>query len=204
MRRVLPAASVSVPASTLTDPVTAAWIRAQGTAVHACDQSDLELAASAGVRPNRIALRCGPATATIENAIRMGVVQFIVTTPRQLDTLADCATSPSLVYLDEHAPAVFGETRLQIVGLHADVDTSEGDVEWGCAADRLLCRMALMKTCGLPLMRMSLAGGPVRPWRHGNATSLLSIASAVNDAIEEGCARWRLPRPVVGLAPLTD
>lgn len=204
VRRVLPAASVSVPASTLTDPITAAWVRAQGIAVHARTDDDLELAAATGVRPNRVVLRCGSVTATLREAIGSGVVRFIATTPRHIDILADCATSPSQVYLDEQAPSVFGEHRLQIVGLHADVDTSEGDIEWGCAAERLLCRMALMKTCGLPLLRISLTGGPVRPWREGDATSLRCVASAVDDALEDGCARWRLPRPVVGLAPQTN
>lgn len=60
-----------------------------------------------------------------------------------------------------------------------------------------------MKTCGLPLARISLAGGAIRSWRDGDAATLHYVASAVNDALEEGCARWRLPRPATALAPLT-
>lgn len=113
----------SVPASTLIDPVTAAWVRAHGTAVHAWTDDDLDFLSAAGVSPDRVVLRCGSTTDPIERAIAHGVVQFIVATPRHVDVVAERAHSRSFVYLDERAPAVFGESRLQVVGLHADVDT---------------------------------------------------------------------------------
>jgi diaminopimelate decarboxylase len=202
VRRTLLFARMGVPASVLRDPLAAASIRAQRADVHTRGDGDLELACSSGIEPAHIVLRCGPQTETTKRAVALGIRQFIVTTPGQIDTLARCARPTNLVYLDEHAPGVFGETRLQIVGLHADVDVSGGDAAWGRAAERLLCRIESMKRCGLALGRISLTGGTVAPWRDAETAALVATATAIDNAVEEGCARWRLPRPVVAVGPL--
>ena len=204
VRRVMPTAGCHVPAAVLGDSVTAAWVRAQGVAVVACGDDDLDRVQAVAVRPVHVILRCGTETETIRRAVGRGVVRFIASTPYQVEMLSRCALRTKFVYLDEKAPAVFGEHRLQIVGLHGDVDLSVGVLEWGAAAERLLCRAALMKTCGMPLSRISLTGGSAAAWRSGDAAALAAVASVVDEALDEGCARWRLPRPTVTLSPLTE
>jgi diaminopimelate decarboxylase len=97
---------------------------------------------------------------------------------------------------------VIGERRLAVIGLHTDIDDSSGSENWGAATERLLCRMALMRTCGLSLTRISLAGGSAALWLAGGAQELTAVASAIDEALDEGCARWRLPRPAITVAPL--
>lgn len=192
-----------LPVTALRDPSVAAWVRTHGITVNACGDDELGVVRASGVRPARVVLRCGPVTQTLRAAAGRGITQFIVSTERHVDVLAACAQdAPISVYLDDHGPVVIGERRLNVIGIHCDVDDSSGALEWGAAAERLLCRTALMRTCGLPLTRISLAGGSASTWLGGGGQELTAIAAAVDDALDEGCARWRLPRPAVTLAPL--
>lgn len=195
-------AGCAVPAAALRNPAVAAWVRAHGLAVTACGDEELDLVEVSGVQPIHVVVRCSPVTQTIRRAAALGVVRFVVSTERHVDVLSACEGLTRQVLLDEQGPAVLGERRLDVVGMHCDVDDSRGVVEWGLAAERLLSRMALMKTCGSQLTRISLAGGSADTWLAGGATELKAIASAVDDALDAGCARWRLPRPAVTLAPL--
>ena len=202
LRRALPMVGCGLPAGVLRDPGLAAWVRTHGTTVNACGDDELTLIHAGGVPPAQVVLRCGHVTDTIRRALGLGVNRFIVSTERHIDVLAASGQQRVRIYLDDRGPVVVGERRLEVVGLHCDVDDSEGSLEWGAAAERLLCRTALMKTCGLPLTRISLAGGSAATWLCGAMPQLTGVASAVDEALDEGCARWHLPRPAVALAPL--
>jgi hypothetical protein len=203
VRRILPMAGCALPAASLRDPVVAAWVRAQGIAVIACDDDDLDRAEAGGVRPIHVVLRCCPTTRTIRRAAALGVARYVVSTDRHVDVLSGCTAPAKHVYLDEQGPVVLGERRLDVVGMHCDVDGSGGPPQWGAATERLLSRMALMRECGLTPTRISLAGGSAATWLSGDAYELAAIAAAVDEALDGGCARWRLPRPAVAMAPLT-
>ena len=140
-------------------------------------------------------------TPTIHRAAALGVVHYVVSTDRHVEVLTGCAVRAKHVYLDDQGPAVLGERRLDVVGMHCDVDDSRGAQEWGAAAGRLLSRVALMRECGLTLTRISLTGGSAGTWLAGGAGELTAIAAAIDEALDEGCARWRLARPAVALAP---
>lgn len=195
-------AGCAVPAGALRDPGVAAWVRAHGLAVTVCGGEELDLVESSGVRPIHVVVRCSPVSHTIRRAAELGVVRFVVSTDRHVDVLAGCAAPIRHVYLDDRGPAVLGERRLDVVGMHCDVDDSKGSPEWGVVTERLLSRMALMHTFGLRLTRISLAGGSTETWLAGGTAELKAVASAVDEALDAGCARWRLPRPAVVLAPL--
>ncbi len=104
------------------------------------------------------------------------------------------------IYLDGDAPLVLGDRRLRVIGLHGNVDDG-GAVEWATVAERLLCRSALLRTCGSPIRRITLSGGSIQIWEPGQAVVLTSITSAVDEALREGCLRWHLSRPAVSLSP---
>ena len=202
VRRILPMAGCAIPAVALRDPMVAAWVRAHGLAVTACGGEELELVRAAGVRPLHVVLRCCPVSETIRRAAGLGVVRFVVSSDRHVDALTACPQPSKYVYLDEAGPAVAGERRLDIVGMHCDVADPDDPGQWGGAAERLLGRMAQMRSWGAELTRISLAGGPASAWLAGDTRGLGAIACAVDDALDDGCARWRLPRPAVVLAPL--
>ncbi|MDG4665929.1 hypothetical protein [Mycobacterium sp. 236(2023)] len=204
VRRILPMAGCALPAGMLRDPGVAAWVRNHGLAVTVCGEEELDLVQASGIRPIHVVMRCGLATGTVRRAAALGVVRFVVSSDRHVDVLAGCAQPTKHVYLDDRGPAVLGERRLDVVGMHCDVDASRGYPEWGVAAERLLSRMALIQTWGMTLTRISLSGGSAATWLAGDTRELKAISTAVDDALDAGCARWRLPRPAVVLAPLAE
>lgn len=203
MRRVISSAGCGVPAAALDDRALAAWVRLHGVTVTAHDDDELDSVQYNGIRPVQIVFRCGPVSDPIRRAVNLGVSRFIVSTPQQMTRLAECAQRTKYIYLDDHSPLVLGDRRLKVIGLHSDVDDSGGAVEWASVAERLLCRTALLKTCGSSIKRITLSGGSTEIWLNNQAPQLTSIVCAVDDALREGCERWQLSRPAVTLSPLT-
>jgi len=202
MRHVISGAGYGVPAAALSDRSLAAWVRTHGVTVTAQGDDELDLLQYSGIRPTQVVYRCGPDIGSIRRAVNLGVFRFIVRTPPHIARLGECAQRTKYIYLDEQSPLVIADRRLKVIGLHSDVDDSAGTVEWAAAAERLLCRSALLKTCGSPIKRMMLSGGSTDVWLNDRAPQLESIVHAVDDALREGCERWQLERPAVTLAPL--
>lgn len=203
MRAVITHAGCAVPAAALTDPALANWVRGQGVTVTAHDDDELDLLQYIGIRPVQIIFRCGSATAPIRRSTALGVPRFIVATSQQMALVADGATDTKYVYLDEHAPLVLGDRRLKVIGLHSDVDFGGVATEWASVAERLIARSAVLKTCGTPIRRIALTGGSTEMWLQGSAHQLTSIASAVDEALHHGSARWQVTQPAVTLSPST-
>lgn len=204
IRRLLPLAGCGLPATVLNDRSVAAWVRAHGVTVYAGDGAELDLAGQCGVRPAQVVLRCGRTAEPIVGALDLGVNRFVVTCEQHLDVLMACAHHDTYLHVDDECPAaVVGEGCLDVIGLHCDVQAS-GPLDWGAAAARLLGRIAQLRADGSALMRISLTGGSMAVWMEGDKAELKAIAAAVDDAIDEGCARWRLPRPSVTFAPASS
>ena len=68
----------------------------------------------------------------------------------------------------------------------------------------LLCRTPLLKTCGSPIHRIMLSGGPTDIWLNDEAPQLTAIVNAVDDALRDGCERWQVARPAVTLTPAAE
>jgi hypothetical protein len=202
VRGVISSAGCGVPATVLNDATLAAWVSAHGVTVIAHDGSELDLSRDSGIRPAQIVFRCGTGTDSIHRAVSLGVTRFTLSTEQQIVHLGRCTKRTKYVYLDDRSPLVLGDRRLKVVGLHGDVDDTGGAVEWASVAERLLCRTALLKTCGSPVKRIMLSGGSTELWLSSPAARLTSIVRAVDDALQKGCERWQLPRPAVTFAPL--
>lgn len=203
-RSVIAGAGYGVPASALSDHALAAWVREQGITVTAHDDDELDLLRHNRIRPSQIVFRCGSSTACMRRAANLGVFRFIVRTEQHIARLGECAKRTLYVYLDDRTPLVLGDRRLKVVGLHSDVDDSLGAVEWASAAERLLCRSALLKTCGSPIHRIMLSGGSTEIWLNDEAPQLTAIVNSVDDALRDGCERWQVARPAVTLAPAAE
>jgi hypothetical protein len=202
VRSVLDGAGCGVAAAALSDRSLAEWARAHGVTVIAHDADELDLLQYNAIRPTQVVFRCGRDAESLRRAASLGVLRFIVTSERHISRLTECAQRTRYVYLDDHSPLVFGSRSLRVIGLHGDVDHAGGSVAWATAAERLLCRTALLKTCGSPVHRIMLSGGSIGLWLDDRAPQLTSIVASVDDALRDGCARWRLPRPAVTLMPL--
>ncbi|WP_193044765.1 type III PLP-dependent enzyme domain-containing protein [Mycolicibacterium baixiangningiae] len=201
VRRVLPSAGYGVTATDLIDRGAARWVRAHGVSVFAQNEDDLEVLARNSIRPVQVVLRCGSTPETIRRAVNAGVSRFVVCTAAESALLAEFAHRTKYIYLGGGAPVPVPHRRLQVIGLHCEVDDSSGRIEWADATERMLCRLAYLRSCALRPVRLTLTGRPTPQGRCASAEETSLIASAVRDALDEGCHRWRLNRPKVLLGP---
>ncbi len=201
MRRVMPGVGFGVRAAELGDHAFATWVRNSGVTVLAHDDDELDRVQLSGIRPNQIVFRCGAGTDGIRSAVHRGVFRFIAGTTPQIARLTECAQRTKYVYLDNDAPAALCGRRVQVVGLHSDVDNSGDPDEWASATEKLLRRASVSTACESPVHRIVLSGGSTEQWMNCSVPYLTSVVLAVNAALREGCNRWNVPRPAVSVIP---
>lgn len=211
VRRVLPRAGCCLPAALLTDPLVSAWVRAHGVTVHVRGVDELVLVHNSGVAPEQVAWQCASTAVSISGALAGGVTRFVACNERHLEALATLSGGAASVHLDLGCDVggalpvdVVGThvVGIHVVGIHCEVPDSV-PVQWAVTAGRLLGRMAQLRGQGVHVTRISLIGGSASAWLHADRRLLTSFAAAVDDAIDDGCGRWRLPRPAVTLGPAT-
>jgi diaminopimelate decarboxylase len=197
-RKAFRQADVCYPATLLALPVAANWVRDEGCEVDARSPQGISFAMSAGITPRRMIFHCAGATGrTIHDAIGLGVGQFVVDSESAAAMLGACADRPAQVLVDvtSGAPdwlfkAVLAEERLLMTGLYSELGYPVD------AVLRMLDNVADVRSrYGVPLSRIGVV------MRGGQLTSPQSLADAIGDAIDEGCARYRLPRPALTVFP---
>ena len=197
-RKAFRDADVSYPATLLALPVAANWVHDQGCEVDARSPQGISFAVSAGVAPRRMIFHCAGATGrTIHDATGLGVGQFIVDSERAAAMLGACADRPQQVLVDvtSGAPdwllnAVLAQERLVMVGLYSELGYPDD------AVLRMLGHIADVRSRhGTLLGRIGIVV------RGGHSLPVESVADAIDDAIDDGCARFRLPRPALTVFP---
>jgi hypothetical protein len=201
--------NVAFPADALRLDSVVERVTRQRWAVDACTSLGLGVAVAAGVSPARMVVHCDGLTATeIRCARAMNVSRLVVTSLEQAETVASCsdARRPQHVLLrmsggddDAAVAAIVADPRLRLIGLDASVDDTDG---YDRVVDRLMGQTAgirrrhgvLLECLGLSTFEaLDSRPAPVR-----------EIAAAVDGAIEDGCARYRLPRPLLTFSPGWD
>ena len=207
-RKVFSGTEVAYPADALRYPPVAAWIRRRGLSIEACSADGLSLTLSAGVRPARVVFRCaGAATGAISHAMSLGCGQFVVASQHDVATVGASAQRPQRVLVDvttgpvdDLAAAILADGRLDLVGVHTTIDGAHccGAIEHALEQMSYLRHHDGMITTRLHLAILERPAG----------STLSSLAGAIRDAVAQGCARRRFPRPEPVLAPdlavLTD
>lgn len=197
-RKAFREATVAYPATVLAIPRAAKWIRERGCKVDARSPQGIAFAMSAGVTPARVMLHCANATGrTMHDAMRVGIGEFIIDSECSAVMLAACAERPQRVLVDvtggqadERIAAVLTEEQLTLTGFHSEADDLED------AVLRMMEHMSDVRhRRGLRLSRIGVA------LRGAPSTSPESQAESIGDAIDEGCARFRLPRPALTVFP---
>ena len=197
-RRAFRDVDVAYPATVLAIPLAANWVRGRGCNVNARSPQGIAFAMSAGIHPKRVMFHCANATGrTINDATILGVGQFILDSPRGAAMVGACAEQPQNVLVDvtggeadETIAAVLAEENLTLTGLHSKAKNSED------AVAQMFERMADVRCRrGLLLTRIGVA------LHGGQSSSPETQSQLICDAIEEGCARFRLPRPALTVFP---
>jgi hypothetical protein len=188
---------VAYPATLLTIPLAAKWIRDCGGVVDTRSPQGIMFGLSAGIAPARMHFHCGEARGrAIHDAVGLGVGQFVLDSHTGVAMLAACAERPQRVLVDISPYAedgviasVLREDRLTLAGLYSEYDSPEDAVlrlveqsaDIRHSRNVLLCRMAL----GI----------------RGSHESLESLAESIDDTLEDSCARFRFPRPALTVCP---
>ncbi len=201
MRRVAPDVGCAVSARALVDRDVLLWVQRSATTVLVLDDTGLDLVQSVSVRPNQVVFRAGDCPDSIRRAVHHGITRFIVGRQEHVDHLVEYARRTTFVYLGPDLPSVSPTRRIVVVGLHADTGPCGNSADWANAAEHALCRTAQARTLGTPAHRivLSRSAGTVVPL---SVERLDSIVRAVDEALRQGCARWRLARPAVTIAAL--
>jgi diaminopimelate decarboxylase len=196
--RAFPHADICYPATLLALPAAANWVYDRGCEVDARSPQGISFTLSARIAPARVILHCTGATGrTLYDALSLGVGQFIVDSQNTAAMLGACAQRPQHVLVDvtSGAPgwlfkAVLAEERLTMTGLYSELGYPEDGVL------RMLEQMSDVRS----RHGMTLSGIGIGI-RGGHASPVEAVAERVADALEEGCARFRLPRPALTVFP---
>lgn len=202
-RKAFRGTAVSYPAEALRFESVASWIRDHGVGVDAASTADVDLLRIAGVHASQVVMHChGEVSASSRRA---AFARFVVDCPEQVDELADNPLERMQRVVvadssDEMVAEVLAHSRFDLVGLHHRVGTVGLDE----LADRvvaLIARMAwVTRKHGVTLSRVSLGDVDVKGCDR-DLRSVRRVTKAVDQAVEDGCIRFRYPRPALTVSP---
>ncbi|MCW2685260.1 MAG: diaminopimelate decarboxylase [Mycobacterium sp.] len=209
-RRAAPWAALSCPAEVLRRESAVPWVRRHRIAVDVGCGGELDRTLAAGVSPARIVMHCeGAAAIPIRRAVSVGTGRFVMSSTEQVAMLAGCAQGRQSVMvdvshceLDKVAEAIVPHKYLDLIGLHCQVmDSERREDDWADEVRRMIGQMALIRFAhGLLLTRLSLARGPVLDRWGDSSEDVNRRAAAIEDALDDACARFRFPRPALVLS----
>jgi diaminopimelate decarboxylase len=208
-QKAFPEAEITYPVAALRLPAVATWVRRHGRTVDVRSGDELDRAISAGVHPVRVVMHRDDATASpIRRSVNIGVGRFVVNSPSQVALLVSCAERSQRVVVDvtsdlarETIDAVLAQNRVNLIGLHSQLGISVIN-EPGLAevVGRMIAQMAQIRRYhNVLLTRLSVAGGTAS--RADDRARLRRLNDAIEDAVDDSCARWRFPRPLLVLSP---
>jgi hypothetical protein len=204
-RKAFPDAEVAYSATVLRIPGAPQWVRGHGLGVDARGDEELALTVAAGIRPGHVVLHCEDAApGTVRHAVALGVGQFVVGSDEQIATLAACARRPhstlvdvTAVPADELITAALAQHQLGVIGLHGHLDTAglAGGVRRMISEmERFRHDHGVILTC----LSVAVSGGTE------HSTDPTDVASGIDEALDDACARFRFPRPAPVISPDWD
>jgi diaminopimelate decarboxylase len=205
----LPWAGIAFPAHALRLPGGAAALKKNGHRVDVRSSEELSLAVSAGIAPARIVMHDdGVASGPIRRAVMVGVGYFVVRSATALHVLGLCARAPQRVLVDVTGDdcrligRALGKPHLRLIGLHSRVELDPVASHYGAAVGDLIAQMAhTRREHGVLLHRVSVAGAGALSPCPLTRQSLVAVDLAIEDAVDDACARYRFPRPALVLTP---
>ncbi|MUL85240.1 MULTISPECIES: hypothetical protein [unclassified Mycolicibacterium] len=204
-RSAFKGSSVSYPAELLGSEPVAAWMRRYRVTVDVVTAAEFNLAVATGIRPAQIVMhpRNG---AAIARAGMGQAARFVIDSEPQATVLARGAKRVEhvLVGAGDQTRTVVAEVlahrQLDLIGLHCAAGSSDDPLGIGALRSALADMAMIRRRHSVVLRRVSLAGVDggllcLRPW------ALRRVAEALDDVLEEQCARFRYPRPALTVAP---
>ncbi|WP_137723597.1 diaminopimelate decarboxylase family protein [Prescottella subtropica] len=212
-RSAFPDGEIAYAAQALMTRGVADWVTGEGLALAVGSVGDLAIARAAGIDPRRIVFRGNATTASdLRTAVAAGVGRIVVGTHTEIRLLASVVPGRRQVLVratpdtDVAAAArlVVEQPRLDPVGLHCRLGSriTDSDVYATAVADLIGQMEQIRRDHGIVLTRLDLGGGHAVPYRSGDPhLDPADLARAVDDALDDACARNRFPRPTLILEP---
>jgi diaminopimelate decarboxylase len=208
----LPWAGITVPAAALRRPGVADGVKRGGHCVAVSSGEELTAAIEVGIAPARIVMHDdGVNAGPLRRAVLARVGRFVIGCSGQVSVLASCAETRQRVLVDVSAEdpsaidGVLRSARLQLIGLHHRMPSMTSAVQpYADAIAELIAQMAhLRRERDVLLTRVSVSGGMALSPRPLTRRSLAALDAVMEDAIDDSCARYHFPRPVLVLSPTT-
>jgi diaminopimelate decarboxylase len=204
-RKAFSDAEVAYSATVLRIPGAPQWVRGHRRGVDARGDEELALTVAAGIRPGHVVLHCEDAApGTVRHAVALGVGQFVVGSDEQIATLAACARRPQPTLVDvtaepadELITAVLAQHQLDLIRLRGHLDTvglAEVVGRMISEMERFRHEYGVILTC----LSVAVSGGAERP------VDPTDVASGIDEALDDACARFRFPRPAPVVSPGWD
>ncbi|MFD1815514.1 diaminopimelate decarboxylase [Rhodococcus gannanensis] len=230
-RELFPEAEIAYAGSALLTRAVAGWTAEEGLALDVWSAGELTVALSAGVDPRRIILHGSVKTsADLAAARAAGVGRIVVESQTEITMLAaSCARRQNVLLrvdpeLDGHAERsgpvhgfppdhghaaeaaarILAQPRLNLIGLQCHLGSQITDpARYATAIDRMVGAMADVRAeHGTILSELNIGGGHGISSTSGDAClDPAVLAEAVEDALDDACARHRFPRPRITLEP---
>ncbi|WP_418003373.1 hypothetical protein ACNO8X_26215 [Mycobacterium sp. PDNC021] len=184
----VPGIEIACPAASLSESDVARRVVSDGILVSAVGGLELDAVLALGVAPGRIGVHCDDLTDDqILWAARMGIGRLVISSAHQADVLSSCAglgLRGVWLQMGCGVSVLRGRPGLCIAGLEADCDGAE------CTAvvDNLMGELADIRWHAL-VGRLGISGLCLDR----------DAVDEIDDAVTEGCIRYRLPRPQLTL-----
>ena len=203
-RKAFHGAAVSYPAEVLRYSAVAEWITGHGLTLDVASAGELDQATVAGVKASRVVMHChGQISIPM---CRAALARFVVDSGEQVACLADNPLARTVhVVIDAVSPnalaaEVLSHKRLNLAGLHYRLDHTDA-AELPAIVTGLIAKMAwISRRHAVVLSRLSLGDVDVTAC-DGDVRCVRRIAKSIDQAVEDGCIRFRFPRPALTVSP---
>ncbi|MGV0675176.1 hypothetical protein ABQE62_03165 [Mycolicibacterium fortuitum] len=197
--------SVSYPAHLLGFGPTNEWMRRHRVTVDVVTAAEFNLALASGIRSAQLVMHpCN--AAAISRAVVGQAARLVIDTDEQAAAVARGARRRERVFVgagDTRDPViaeVLAHRRLDLVGLHCTADPLDDPIGFGALRSAVAAMATIRRRHSVVLSRISLAGLDggrlcLRPW------ALRRVAEALDEVLDDQCARYRYPRPELTVAP---
>jgi len=203
-RQAFRGSAVSYPADALRSDPVARWITEHGVNVDAVSSADLDRVRLAGIDASHVVMHCHGEVPIAVGRAAFG--RFVVDSSEQVSVLAGnpLERTRRLVVdstrADELAAEVVTHERLDLVGLHSRIGTTDENQLTDTVVAMIANMAWISRTQSVVMSCVSLADLDVMGC-DGGLHGLRHVAKVIDQAVEDGCIRFRYPRPAVTVSP---
>lgn len=199
-RKAFRGTAISYPADVLRFDAVASWVRERGSTVDVASAHDLDLVQLAGIDAAHVVMHCRDDVSVSICRGRFG--RFVVDSGDQIAKLAgnSLARTQRVVVdasrSDMLAAEALAHKRVELVGLHSHIGHSR-ESELADTVTAMIGKMAWITRQHAVVLSCISLGEVAVAGVDGDPRALRRLAGTIDQAVEDGCIRYRYPRPAL-------